>query len=175
MAETKDYSLLRPFDAEAAKRGEQICNSSGDALWDYVAGPDSLGRLAIVIKDSGAFINPKDCPAKMFRMAPLVWVEGRPVYKGDVLWSTSGLHKGQKIIPNGRPAIESYGSEYLPIEFEGCDRPNVKVSSLTWKQPKTKREGWFVVPTYQPLTEEDAKSIANAIKGLMAIRHEWEE
>ena len=86
-----DYKLLRPFDEEAAKRGEPICTSSGKELWDYVAGPDSAGNLCLRVKSDGRFSNSQTCPVSLFRMKPICWVEGKPVYKDDRLY-----HKGHE-------------------------------------------------------------------------------
>ena len=81
----KDYSLLRPFDLEAARDGAAIV-----ALVDggtkmeprgFVKGPDCMG-YCVVVTDEGVYRLGK---AHEYRMAPLCWVEGKPVYPGDVL------------------------------------------------------------------------------------------
>jgi len=90
MSNDKDYSLLRPFDLEAAKAGELLCDKSGRIGWTYAAGPDNRGEISAIHSPSGNFIIPT--ASTEFRIAPLYWIEGRPVYKGDVLyglWSTA--------------------------------------------------------------------------------------
>ena len=94
MEHKKDYSLLRPFDLEAAKAGALLtcCPGhaanhmfGGDPVWKYVAGPDVDGRILVEVIESGRFAALSR--PESFCMAPLAWVEGRPVYKGDVLYS----------------------------------------------------------------------------------------
>lgn len=84
MEQQKDLSLLRPFDLEAAKRGEDFVFVECGELKarKFIAGPDSGG--GIVVQDElGAFVVSHAYP---YNMAPLCWVEGKPVYKGDVLY-----------------------------------------------------------------------------------------
>ena len=73
--------FLRPFNLEAAKRGDEICDVGG-LFCVYIDGPDNLGHVAV--KCSG---NLNLFPKYDLRMRPLAWVEDRPVYKGDVLYS----------------------------------------------------------------------------------------
>ena len=77
----KDYSLLRPFSEAAAKRGEAICSGYDGEIVKFIAGPDAVGNCC-VLPDGGEFGFHK---ALLLAMAPLAWVEGKPVYKGDVL------------------------------------------------------------------------------------------
>lgn len=93
MRKEKDYSLLRPFDLEAAKAGALMtdigigtCNV--EAAWRYVAGPDFNGNIIVERLRDGSFANPAS--TSIFRMAPLCWVEGRPVYPGDVMYWDCG-------------------------------------------------------------------------------------
>lgn len=101
----KDYSLLRPFDLEAAKHGEPICFSSGAKITRFIDGPDSVGDLVFVVPD-GQFYFTRE---KEIRMAPLAWVEDRPVYRGDVLYNKVGQEltatgeKGGKLIASKFP------------------------------------------------------------------------
>lgn len=112
-----DYSLLRPFDEEAAKRGEPICTCSGKELWDYVAGPDSAGNLCLRIKANGQFANSSASPVSLFRMKPLFWVEGKPVYPGDRLyhngheaWGRIAAQDGDLLfVQDGGPVIRTGG------------------------------------------------------------------
>ena len=82
---TKDYSKLRPFDLTAAMRGEPICFHGLGQPFDFIAGPDTAGYYVVL-----------DCLRFQFytedklRMAPLGWVEGKPVYVDDVLYSNDG-------------------------------------------------------------------------------------
>ena len=84
----KDYSLLRPFDLEAAKAGAKVCyGSNGDCesvTFLAEAGPD--GDHAIRDHEGNCYVEPD----YGLKMAPLCWVEGRPVYPGDALERENG-------------------------------------------------------------------------------------
>lgn len=91
-----DYTLLRPFNLEAAKRGEPICCSKGMSA-RFVAHEPSISDQAdrvIVVADGnlvtycedGVYIPGLNSEQDL-RMAPLGWVEGKPVYQGDKLWN----------------------------------------------------------------------------------------
>lgn len=96
----KDYSLLRPFDLEAAKAGAEIVAlvDSGTEMESraFVTGPDRMGYY-VVSADEGVYRLGK---AREYRMAPLCWVEGKPVYPDTpmeredngwpVAWSVDG-------------------------------------------------------------------------------------
>lgn len=125
----KDFSLLHPFDLEAAKRGEEICwYETGDKL-EYIGTSTSpvagcFRWLEGVNKDTF-----ETYPAGYIRMKPLCWVEGRPVYKGDVLWHRRrGQIVASHMIDDGEFLCE-----------EGVDSGD-RVENLTWTPPKVKRE-----------------------------------
>ena len=80
--------LLRPFDLEAAQRGEPI-------LWGGQFEPATFvararkGKTNIIERagmHAGLLDHVEYAPDEYLHMAPLCWVEGRPVYKGDRLW-----------------------------------------------------------------------------------------
>lgn len=73
----KDYSLLRPFDLEAAKAGGRMLNRTWfDGVCTYIAGPDANGWIATE-NEKGIFIFSAQTNLLML---PLCWVEGKPVY-----------------------------------------------------------------------------------------------
>lgn len=73
----KDYSLLRPFDLEAAKGGVKMCDRFNlKQTYTYVAGPDSSGWI-VTKNENGIFIFSTE--TNLF-MLPIFWVEGKPVY-----------------------------------------------------------------------------------------------
>ena len=120
----KDYSLLRPFDLEAARDGAAIV-----ALVDggtkmeprgFVKGPDCMG-YCVVVTDEGVYRLGK---AHEYRMAPLCWVKGRPVYPGDALEHT---RLGEVVAKS-----EHANKEILVVEkYDG-----LAVENLTWPRPK---------------------------------------
>lgn len=87
MSAERDYSLLRPFDLRpfdlgAAERGEAICYGHSGAPTLFVA--SLFQKPDVVIRDEG-HPDARVFPRELLRMAPLAWIEGKPVYKGDVL------------------------------------------------------------------------------------------
>lgn len=140
MNEDKDYSLLRPFDLEAAKSGELfVFNDCGELLpRKFIAGPDIDG--GVVVQDTdGRFQVSQSLP---YNMAPLCWVEGKPVYKGDVLyWS----HDGERVVASYVMAHQN-GDVFL--FFEGGSNDCVsgpssarlqERSRVNWTPPKVNR------------------------------------
>lgn len=165
----RDYSLLRPFDLEAAKRGEAICFSSGAEIKRFIAGPDSVGDYVFVVP-GGQFYFVRE---KAIRMSPLCWVEGRPVYRGDVLYQTHPIMTDPRVVENGCEdgITDSKG------RWNGRDH-------LTWTPPKVKREGWVnIYPPYHGWvaktsgahrTKEEADGYAEQAR-IACVRIEWEE
>jgi len=76
----KNLSLLRPFNLELAKAGEPICWFDTDPLLFVGA-----GTRQIVVEHTKTNVT-APYSEWILRMAPLTWLEGKPVYKGDVLY-----------------------------------------------------------------------------------------
>lgn len=172
----KDYSLMRPFDQKAAKEGDSICwNSSDEKLTGrYLAGPDKSGDVAFEDVDGDLYVS----RVSEFRMTPLCWVEGKPVYKGAVLYAY-----GDRVTANGTRSFKNLNDEYLPVGEFG---ENVNVGSLTWNPPMVKREGWLNVygfgkaaVLYETKSEADKGATTPfgkiAASRLDCVRIEWEE
>lgn len=169
----KNLELLRPFDLESAKAGTLLCSEAailnGEPAWKYAAGPDASGRIVAVKISDGNFAAASRPEA--FRMAPLCWVEGRPVYQGDRLWHRTGERIEITAAFNG--GIEND----LQTKNGLCHSCN-----LTWAPPKVKREGFAVVSKQgMLLSREDAEKAIKDISlrgfpGELVIAHaEWEE
>lgn len=129
--EERNFDLLRPFDLEAAKRGEQLMRVLAGEWMDvtFVAEGGDDGDHAVRKPDGNLIWG----SAGNFRMAPLARVEGKPVYKGDVLYDNeygtrqvvrcAGLHD---TLETDQPRSDG--------EFIIC------FEDATWTQPKVKRE-----------------------------------
>lgn len=85
-----EFELCRPFDLEAATAGELVCWSDGDKL-KLVARysgftedtPDAEYVFVWVTGDcKGTAANYEQWQV---RMAPLTFIQGKPIYKGDYL------------------------------------------------------------------------------------------
>lgn len=165
----KDYSLLRPFDLEAAERGEPTCWDDGSVAEFVAYGAD--GRHCFRLEDDVLALHFADS----IRMAPLAWIEGRPVYKDDVLYSCVS---GVRYVASSDGAIPPKG---MTLKWD-----NYTEGVLTWTAPTVKREGWInLYPggdgfahaacashPYRSKQEADAR----AGEGRLAcVRVEWEE
>lgn len=169
----KDYSLLRPFDLEAARRLETICDNHAFNTYEFLGSEEHEHRKTKVAIRSISPIKGHLYVADYadLRMAPLAWVEGRPVYKGDVLWLTIGDKSSitAECFDNGMICgtckEDGIGSDAEPIY-------------LTWQKPKTKREGWMncyeIGENYVYPTEGKANSQATHSR-IACLRIEWEE
>lgn len=173
----KDYSLLRPFDLEAAKRGDSIVGKDDGEKRSFVTGPDKHGYFVVESAD-GFYRFGKSCD---YRMAPLAWVEGKPVYKGDVLWHSL---KGKFVVAG--IFEENKGHSCGPSFSVDGYYAGLLAYACTWTPPKVKREGWVNVYGYQRpchihATEELANQGAMQACGMIdqnrlaCIRIEWEE
>lgn len=105
-----NLDLLKPFDREAAKRGEEICWSDNTETLKLIAEAGSDGEYALKRDDGNNYL----AGGIQLRMKPLAWVEDRPVYKGDKLWHETGVW-----ITADRPTgkgnfIAADGDETLP-------------------------------------------------------------
>lgn len=94
----KDYSLLRPFDLEVAKAGVLLCDQSGSVLAGLLCcTPDCSGYFRVWVDRIGGHVS---ClPGKNIRLAPLCWIDGKPVYpdtpmeREDNGWPVSWLDR----------------------------------------------------------------------------------
>lgn len=177
----KDYSLLRPFDLEAAKRGEKLLNGSGSGdERSYVDGPDYFEVVCVKGKEGGLYLN----SIHEMKMYPLAWVEGRPVYKGDVLYRTT-VQKGITLTVIG--AFDMYGDNYLRFDGNnGTEYSDNRRSCLTWQKPKVKKSGWVNVYPNRSMchlrsSKEEADLTATQCDGTIdpervaCIEIHWEE
>jgi len=125
--------LLRPFDLEAAQRGEPI-------LWGGQFEPATFvararkGKTNIIERagmHAGLLDHVEYAPDEYLHMAPLCWVEGRPVYKGDRLWC--------KLYNEWVTATGSRQDGVLNADGHepGLD---LDVRACTWSAPKVRRK-----------------------------------
>lgn len=166
---SRDYSMLRPFDLAAAKAGKQICYFDGELAKQVMINEK---EIAIDFESEGICLFCGELSTKNLRMAPLFWLEDKPVYTGDVVY----LQKCDKRDGQARIIYSVVG---LQVWFDsGTNVPDS--SYITWKKPKTKREGWINVYTNYTggeiyLTQEDARNGAMDGSVIDTIKITWEE
>lgn len=133
-----DLSLLRPFNLEAAKSGEEICWSALDVPVKFI-GAANNGVIAYDSEGELGFTS-----SISFRMKPLTWVEGRPVYKGDVLWYKNCNFSIVVIGPNpyqpehGLKGTVNFADGKNPCGYVGNGKEETwaPFESWTWNKPK---------------------------------------
>lgn len=144
MEQTKDYSLLRPFDLEAAKAGEIVQWYQDNSTLEYIGPSTSLGEAGCFKWLSGEDTTGtyEGYKAEQLRMAPLAWVEGKPVYKGDTLYSHFFKSGGQS--QDGSFTVTGYRvSDDSFYAAEISYTAATLVSSCSWNNPKVKKSGWM--------------------------------
>lgn len=169
----KNYSLLRSFDLEAAKRGDEICHRVSTRRLLFIT--HFSDKDTIVEQENGLRVI---CWNSHLLMAPLCWVEGKPVYKGDVLFR--GLSPTCEVI------VKELKNGYLYYErYDHCATPNSRVgitgsvSDLSWQKPKQKRDGWInIYPNGCPSRIYNTRLVAyqNRCEDFLdTVKVEWEE
>ena len=151
-----NFKKLRPID-DNVKRGDALLYWYPDAdMGDpkevtFVAGPDASGYF-IYADEHGVF---QFAVKEGLWIAPLCWVEERPVYKGDVLywrsskgWDTHVVDHRYALLDGGFGLADANGEWVSP-------------ESLTWTKPKTKKTGWAVFVK------------ADTLSGLMALPYPY--
>lgn len=146
----KDYSLLRPFDKDVVKAGDLLIHISTSLHRTFVCGPDPEGYIITSDSQGLLFIGHQ----RNWKITPLCWVEGKPVYSDSILYN---IHSS--------------------IQYLGKDINNTKC--FTWGKPKEKKTGWVnVYPMrlngYIYETEAEANNHASDDR-VACIQIEWEE
>lgn len=174
-----DLNLLRPFNLEAAIGGLPICTRDGRParFIAYVPELDAGCRVLAVIQGCSSIHycyksgnlasqdysgHPDDLV-----MAPLCWIEGRPVYPGDDIYVRGklGIFKVDGCMVNG----------YLRMVGVGLGVPP---ECLTWTPPTVKREGFCIVhPTtvYESFEQAEARMKRDYPEGCFIAECKWEE
>lgn len=160
----KDYSLLRPFDLEAANFGTKAYWFETECVWFGPSGNKFSQPMYAVEHNAGMSY----VPASELRAYPLAWVEGRPVYKGDVLYCEKlAEHTGIAVQYFQTGMIHGLGQIYSDLLVAHPEH-------MTWQKPKTKREGWIeVCQVRHHKSKEDAER--NRTVGGQVMFAQWEE
>ncbi len=171
MTSIKNFNLLRPFNLELAKEGELL--TSMNEANDYKMLDFSIRNSNNKVEIDAQLVNAEDNfkysnqDESSFRMKPLTWIDGKPVYKGDVLW-----YRGQQF------CIEVQG--YNPTCEDGLIGIVVKSQwelisvgeqswapfyQWQWDKPKqvVKRKVWINVYSeyvYSYFSKEEADTLA---------------
>lgn len=133
--ETMNYELLLPFNLEAAKAGAKITDTSKtEHTFAAEAGPD--GGLAVRDPQGNVFVM----HLSEARMVPLAWVEGKPVYRDDVLYVKNHTGRAGSVVT---AEFAENGDGYCRFRTDNGAVPLILLSELTWNPPRVKKEGWI--------------------------------
>lgn len=175
-----DYTLLRKINPDELVVGTEVLDTD-IGLCEVVAGPDHEGDVCLrytcpYAGRESLFI----CGVSELRLPPLAWVQGKPVYKGDVLYRGTS----QVVVVN------CIGHALVVETVAGAVGDLAGTSDLTWEpvKPKTKRKGWINLyanseggkPTasrHVCLTRCAADELADMVHSerLACVEVEWEE
>ena len=150
----KDYSLLRPFDLEAAKAGAKVCwHEDGEVAVDVMFVRDRVIPLfEMCFSKDRAAVFTHDDSRRYLRAAPLCWVEGKPVYPGDVL----ERENWKAFIPD-MVAI----SGELRMLGEGLPS-YLKPEQLRWPRPKPVKRWVNIYPANSFESQDSANEYATS-------------
>lgn len=136
-ANPKDYSLLRPATLEYVKAGGKICWHDGDAGVECFVTSDDKAILYIprICNSELLDCRVKEYFEKYIRQAPLCFVEGKPVYKGDVLYGIGACSDLMYI-------VKEYIDGAIYTEENETNAYCEGIENLTWTKPVTKKKYW---------------------------------
>lgn len=132
-----DYSLLRPFNLEAAKKGEKIVCGGKTSSKFYQLEED----LFCIKWDTGPR-GVYELPAvkNSFKMAPLFWLEGKPVYKGDPLFFNGVTVSGGVYVSSIDKDFDAHVT-FIERKYSIW----APIVTLTWNKPKEEKVGYVAV------------------------------
>ena len=157
----RDLTLLRPMDASKLQPGDKVLHFQGDRETTFIDGPDDRGYFCVRNEQGRCSIR----RAEWYRMKPLAWVEGRPVYHGDTLY-----FEGKQVT-----ACDPADNVGWMTCRDGFHRDTKK---MTWEKPKVKKEGWINIygdkgMCVHPTKEQAEKNKSEGVKACVKIH--WEE
>jgi len=126
--EIRLFKQLKPFNLEEAKRGEPVCTIHGGNRI-YICDLDDPEHVAI--RKPG--VPWETCaPVRALRMAPLTWIEGRPVYRGDTLY---GSISGYQL------TVTATCSDKHGLSLLDGTGVSIQADYLTWDSPVKANDG----------------------------------
>lgn len=150
----KQTHLLKEWDG-VPYPGLIICDNTETYKYTYVAGPD-VNNNNIFKSETNAFVFIPSLN-QHWQVAPLAWIENKPVYKDDVLYVKSH-HPNYSQLLKGNGFIIEYIKPEKQVIYNG--EWWLKFTDLTWEKPKdeckTECKGW--VNIYQGNFAEGAYS-----------------
>lgn len=172
----KNISLLREFNLEEAKNGAILCDNRGYNNYKFLGYSKVENRVAVqsIMKTDKDFIY-SDCSPEDFKMTPLAWVEGKPVYQGDILYS--------KNFGDLKYVVKYFNGKHIFTEENETDAFCNSLENLTWNKPKQKKSKKVWVNIYptgpgdrnHPSQEKANEAAMFDCIGQVEVEINWEE
>lgn len=141
-----DFSLLRPFNLDSAKSGAPICWHSDAEVASNVFFTDDhiipIFKQSYDVGQCGLF-NQVECDI-FLRMAPLFWLDDKPVYKGDTIYKPEVTGSIPLVVDSVRDIYVVFA------DGNGTDYVDNRRGYMTWTNPTTKRVGWIAIQADKP-------------------------
>lgn len=165
-----EYAMLRKLsDALHSLDPDQVLiREFSDIDYRYVVGPDEYDRVILSYysednKDKFSYTCPisKGC----IYLAPLFWVEDKPVYAGDVLYGKLQSNKGRARTVTG---LNAHGV----VNTVECGERTCLPESLTWTKPTEYPDsifGWWIQQE-EVWSDEQKRQIKEIIPDAKFIR-----
>lgn len=130
--EERNYSLLRQFFPVPTMLGETMCGEDGTGQYVYMAGPTSGGEYAFEDKLLSRVFVATFQIGHRWKLQPLTWLQGNPLYKGDTIYFT---------VDGSKHVVESFTGTYI-ICGKGFDEFAIHPDYASWEKPKVKKNYW---------------------------------
>lgn len=139
MTSEPDYTKLRSFDKTLAEQGHPLCYNDGRHQLKYFGGPDASGNVVVTNKTNEFCVFHET----FLRLAPLFWIYGTPIYKGDSVYSQNGYYIDNEVV-HGPFVVRQYNDSSVNAHFTICSgiaiAKQIPLSDLTVSLPTQKRE-----------------------------------
>lgn len=149
-----DYTKLRSYDTNSAKVGDKVCCVTGVGTQPVRTGEVLAvkhNQLVIDWPDARTFTMQGKTDYHQIKLSPLCWVEGLPVYEGDVLYSKEPRNSDPCKI-QGMPLF-TVGDVTYTCKGRFCQTHS---KNLTWTKPVvTVNINGFDVPAPETVPPEE--------------------
>lgn len=150
MTAGEQYELLRPV--EVWEKGTLVHDSRLEMM-TLISGLDNRGNVCV--EHNGSYLVVwSACTA--LRLAPLAWLEGKPVYSGDKLY-----HKVFKEVEIVR--YDGFLHALVGVNSDG-DEYGLSYDMLLWDKPKEKKTYWVNLYQSQSSTMFDLEGYMHPTK-----------
>lgn len=145
MNEKHNYKLLRPVKFKDLQVGDELILKDSLPVTKSSVAYKANKFVVLRFSDGSEGTYHGSRLEIDYGLAPLCWVEGKPVYRGDTLYRP-GVEEGKALVASEITRSES-GVKYLHFSNAACanEYADNRRGYLTWTKPEQKREPSFQV------------------------------